>query len=58
MAKGQGVIISVLNVKTVAAAFNLEEALVGTFSVIVKLEILRRFASSSTGHWTLGGKFL
>ena len=36
--------------KTVAAAFNLEEALVGTFSVIVKLEILRRFALSSTGN--------
>ena len=39
---------SVINVKVLVGAFNQEKALVGAFSLIVKLQNSRRFVSSPT----------
>ena len=41
---------SVLNVKALVGAFNQEEALLGAFCVIVKLQSSRRFVSSSSSQ--------
>ena len=39
-----------MNVKAVVAVFNHKKVLVGAFSIIVKLQTLRRFVCSSTGY--------
>ena len=36
--------------------FNQEKTLVGAFSVTIRLQTLRRFVSSSIGHWRVGSR--
>ena len=43
------------HVKLVEVAFNQEKDLVGTFSIIVKLQYLRRFVYSCSGGGGGGG---
>ena len=42
--------MSYVNVKVLVGEFNQDKALVGAFFMIVKLESLRRFVSSSTKY--------